>query len=90
MDEPKWRRKRHAKAELWVLLAMHAESYAQQLQGCEAGIAPPEQWPADDPFRTLWEKYGLTPAELGKLLGDIADQMEIRAMQAGYDDIPMV
>lgn len=80
------RRKALAKAELWMLIAVHAEKLARGLRGEQDGLMPPEKWPADDPLIALCRTYELTHADLADIITRVAGQAETKALQSGYDD----
>lgn len=85
-DHPKRERTRLAKAEVWMQLAMTAQRWADEVADVPGtGTLPFAEWPADDPRRELARRYGLTPAELAQVLASVADQVENRAMAAGYE-----
>lgn len=86
-DYPKRHRARLAKAELWMMFATSVEGWRDSVldrPGC--GTIPFAQWPADDPIVDLARRYGLTADDLARLLASIGDQVETRAMNAGYAD----
>lgn len=84
---PKRTRTRLAKAETWMLLATTAQNWADGVASKPGTRTIPfDQWPADDPMVQLARRYGLTPTELSKAVASIADQLETRAMAAGYDE----
>lgn len=86
MTGPKRERRRLAKAELLVQLAVTAEHWSRSLAGTESGVRPVAEWPSDDPFVTLCRTYALTPAELSAICHQLGDEIEARAERAGYPD----
>lgn len=78
-------RTRLAKAELWMLLASTAERWANDLAG-NGPVRPFEEWGDDDPMVAVARRYQLTPADLARLMGSIADQVETRALKAGFEE----
>lgn len=83
---PKAERRRLAKAELLLALACTAQRWANEVTDQDGRCRPFAEWPPDDPLRTLCRTYDLRPADLGRVLTEIADEVERRAMRAGYDD----
>lgn len=77
-------RKRLAKAELLMELAVHAQTHVVMLQG--TGVTRFENWPADDPMVRIARIYALTPKELAKLMEGLANDLEARALRCGYDE----
>lgn len=73
-----------AKAELLLQLAVTAQRWTDELRDKNGGL-PVAEWPADDPFITLCRTYRLDPADLGAVAEQIADELEQRAIRAGYD-----
>jgi hypothetical protein len=70
-----------------MLLAGSAQRHADQVGNVPGyGTIPFEMWPPDDPLRELAARYGLTGAELSKVIASVAEQIETRAFAAGYDD----
>lgn len=86
---PKAERKRAAHAELLLRLSMAAESWAKQLRG-QDNVLPFEEWPDDDPLRVLARSYSLTAEDLAGLADILADQLEGRAIRAGYGELSPV
>lgn len=82
---PKAERKRLAKAELLLDVAITVQRWADDLSG-KNDTAPFSEWGEDDTFVRLCRVYGLTPADLSKIAEGIADQLEGRAERAGYAD----
>lgn len=76
-------RKRLAKAELMMHLAVTANRWKSELQGSGR---PVSEWSADDPLVTLCRTYQLAPAELAEVCDKIGDELEGRALRGGYDD----
>ena len=87
MSTPKRERKRLAKAELLMCLAVLCETWRK---GCTdedpSHYLPFAEWADDDTFVALARTYQLTGADLGKLLWQIGGELENRAIRAGYDD----
>lgn len=83
----KRRRSKLAKAELWMSLAVTAEGWADQIDGADPATKPLDEWPADDLFVTLCRTYKLSPADLARLCRQIGQEVENRALNAGYDEI---
>lgn len=83
---PKAERKRAAHAELLLLLSMEADLWAKQLRSRD--VLPFDQWPEDDPLRVLACSYSLTAEDLARLADTLADQLEGRAIRAGYGELP--
>lgn len=82
---PKRERKRLAKAELWLLLAIKAQKWSSECVGAD-GSRPMSEWGDDDPMVTLCRTYDLTAADLSRLLTTMGDELERRALRAGYED----
>jgi hypothetical protein len=86
---PKRQRTRLAKSELWLLLAMKAQEWADDIAKStrpDAGITPFERWGAEDVFVDLATRYGLSPADLARLLTACANELENRAERSGYGE----
>jgi hypothetical protein len=83
---PKRERRQLAKAELLVHLAMTAERWSNDLTGTDTVCRPVAEWGDDDPFVVLCRTYDLTPAELARICHGIGDEIEARAIRAGYDN----
>lgn len=79
-------RKRLAKAELIMALAIKTNQWARMIDGSD-GSRPFEEWPDDDPFKELTIRYGLAPADLAKLLDGLGDDLEWRAERAGFSEV---
>lgn len=84
----KRRRRQLAKSEALLQLAMKAQRWEEEILGTATGPAmlPFEQWPRDHPWHAMCRTYGLTPADVAGILHELADEMETRAIGAGYDD----
>lgn len=82
---PRAERKRLAKAELILNLAVTAQRWADDLTGVNP-TAPFAEWGHDDPFVRLCRVYGLTPADLARLAEGLAAQLEARAERSGYTE----
>lgn len=82
----KYRRRKLARAELLVALALVAQEWQAAIGDQDDNTIPFSQWPPDDTFVALCRKYDLEPADLVRLLDDIGAGLERRAMQAGYED----
>lgn len=78
-DHPKRTRTRLAKAEMWMAVAA---SYAVQDLG-KPSLDPQDESLADQ----LREKYGLSQADMDRLAEQIGDELEKRAVRAGYGDV---
>jgi hypothetical protein len=72
-------RTRLAKAELWAMVAEHAADLATDVVTDELETARLE------PLRAMCVRYALTPADLGRLAGEVATELQGRARHAGYD-----
>lgn len=83
---PKRERRRLAKAELLMHLALAADAWAAMVDGSDPKCRPIEEWPADDPLVTLARTYALTPKDLAGLCRQLAQEMENRSERAGYAD----
>lgn len=84
---PKRRRAQLAKSELWLAAAVWAERHAASCAnepGCRT--IPIEEWSDDDPEKTIARTYGLSGADLAKIWRQMAQELENKAMRAGYDD----
>lgn len=86
-ETAKPRRRRLARAELWLLTAVQVESWAKQLEGTEAGTLPPEQWRSDDPMIVLCRRYGLGYTDLAQEARKVADRLEATAERSGYAEV---
>lgn len=82
---PKARRRQLLKSELLLALAVKTEIWASEVTD-DSDAQPFAQWPADNPFKVFCKTYDLTPADLAKVLRTIGDELEKRAMRAGYDE----
>lgn len=78
-------RRRLARSELLVFLAMLAQRHADDLAG-KGGARPVAEWPSDDLEMVLCRRYGLTPADLSRVWFDLAEQFEAKALREGYED----
>jgi hypothetical protein len=86
-DYSKRERTRLAKAEVWMQLATTAQRWSDEVANAPtARTIPFAKWPADDPRVELAARYGLSAADLAKLLASVADQVETKAMAAGYEE----
>lgn len=84
---PKRRRRQLAKSELWIEAACWAQSHANSCAdkpGC--GTIPFDEWQPDDREKDIARRYGLTGKDLAKVWEEMAEELENRAMRAGYDD----
>lgn len=79
-------RMRLAKAELIAQLAMTTECWRSNLLHEKPDVLPPEDWAPDDPFVVLARTYDLPFADLAKLCNLLGDDLEARAIRAGYDE----
>lgn len=88
-------RSRLAKAELLMVLAVKAEQWASDIDPArigqtpaDRGLLPFEEWDKYEPdvFRSLAKRYGLDQHDLGRLLTSIGDELENRAIRAGFDE----
>lgn len=89
--EPKRRRTKLAKSELWLALAATAQRWSDEVGDKPGtGTLPFAQWgtaPGDmDPFHELCQRYDLSAADLSRILEHIAEQLENRALRNGYDE----
>lgn len=82
---PKRERVKAARAETWLHLAVTAQRWADDITGHD-GVKPFEEWPDDDPHRVMCRTYDLTPADLVRLLADVAQSCEDRALRLGYGE----
>jgi hypothetical protein len=82
---PKAERKRLAKSELLLNAAVTVQRWANDLTG-KNPTAPFSEWGEDDPFVSLCRRYDLTPADLAKIAEGLAEQLEARAIRAGYEE----
>lgn len=80
---PKAEREQAARAELLLQLSVAADRWASELRN-ECGGLPFEQWPEDDPLRVVARSYSLTREDLARLAATLAEQLERRAIRAGY------
>lgn len=85
-DVPKRQRTRLAKAELLLLLAVHCEGTAADVDGTSGRTRPFSEWGDDDPLRDLCHRYGLGQADIARLCRGIASELENSAMRRGYED----
>jgi hypothetical protein len=83
---PKRERRRLATAELWLQVAMTVQEWADGVSDARTGWLAFAEWDPEDPLRQLCERYQLSPSDLRKLLEAMADQLEARAVRAGYAD----
>jgi len=92
-------RKKGAKAELLMLLAVRAEEWGDQLhKGVPTGepatswgtptIHALDTWPVDDPFRIIAATYNLSPRQLQAILSELGQELENRAERLGYGTRP--
>jgi hypothetical protein len=86
---PKRERRRLARAELLLHLAVTVERWGKTLveAGTGEGAArnpSVEEWGRDDPLGALCRTYGLSPADLAQECHRLGDEMEKRALRAGY------
>lgn len=98
--EPKRERARLAKAELWLNLAQSAQGWADSITKADAvskkiaaggkqernDVPPIERWPNDYPICVLMKLYDLEPKDMARLCTQIANEVENRALKAGYED----
>jgi hypothetical protein len=85
---PKKARRRLARSEILIALAVQTEILAKQVQDQDPTTKPFGDWPSDDPFVVLTRKYRLSPDDLARELRTVGEQLENRALASGYDDIP--
>lgn len=85
-------RSRLAKSELWVQLAVSAQSWADSIRKAAASdgvgpnaVPPLSRWPADDPMIDLMKRYDLGPDDIARLCAQLADECETRAERSGFD-----
>jgi hypothetical protein len=83
---PKSARKRLAKAELLLHLAVVAQGWANDVSDADDKTIPFAEWPADDPLKQLATTYDLTSSDLARICTQLADQLEARAERAGYGE----
>src|ERR1700720_2732241 len=88
MAEPvrKRERTRLAKAELWLPLAVKAQEGSDDVGGRTIGVRPMSEWGEDDPMVRICRTYNLTEADLARILGRMADELENRALRQGYEE----
>lgn len=82
-------RSRLAKSELWMMASMWAGWHADDIAGRPRGpgdrpCRPFEEWGADDPWVALAVRYGLSKADLERLLLQLSAELETRAERAGF------
>lgn len=77
-------RKRLAKAELYMLLAVSTLRWRRELMGEDPESLPPEQWPAEDPLAKLCRTHQLTPVQLAQVCDTMGEELERRALRGGY------
>jgi hypothetical protein len=79
---------RFARSELWLLLAIKAQQWAEDIDPdrLDPGrpVTPFETWPDADPFKEIATKYGLTKTDISRILVKQADMLEHRAEASGY------
>lgn len=85
-DVPKRQRTRLAKAELLILLAVHCDGVAADVEGTSGYTRPFAEWGDDDPLRDLCHRYGLGAADITRLLRGLGAELENSAMRRGYED----
>ena len=78
-------RRKLAKSEGYMFVACTAQRWADEIEG-KARVLPFEEWPENDPHRTLARTYGLTKEDLVALFTQIGQELENRAIGLGYDD----
>jgi hypothetical protein len=83
---PKHERKRLAKAELLIFLAMKADEWAKAVSDADDKTTPFGTWPDNEPFMDLALRYCLSGADLGKILDSLGGDLENRAERCGYSD----
>lgn len=91
---PKRKRRKLAKAELYMLAAIWAQGHADEVgykvedgeteDGEERVLLPFSLWPEDDPLVEICETYHLSQNDLERLLTDVGQEMENRAVRLGY------
>lgn len=83
-------RTRLARSELLLFLAVEAEEWRRAVENRHPSYKPFEEWSnepdEEDSLAKLARVYDLTGADLGKILGGLGDELERRAMRAGYDE----
>jgi hypothetical protein len=82
---PKRYRKRLARAELLMHLAVAVERWGQSVIDQDGG-RPFAEWPADDPLRLLVSTYDLSPADLASICHELGDRLERQAERSGYEN----
>ena len=82
----KFARKRLARAEMLMQLAMTADRWVSELAGTAPDVRPFEEWPNDEGFRVLARKYDLTKGDLVAIVRAVSVQAEQRAERAGYSE----
>jgi hypothetical protein len=83
----KRKRVKLARAEMWLQLAMTAQRWADEVAGTQPGaVLPFAEWPTDDPIVEVARRYGLTQVDMVRLLTDLAQSVEDRAVRAGISD----
>lgn len=83
---PARRRAQLAKSELLLHLSMTAARWGSEVAGTDPRTTPFEEWPAGDPIRDIASRYNLEPCGLVRVLDRLADELENRATNAGYDE----
>jgi len=74
-----------------MLLAAKCQDWVEDVNGVSAArgrCLPFEAWSDQntDPFHQWLKTYQLDKADLERLLGQVGDEMEQRAMRAGFDE----
>src|SRR4051794_20114568 len=88
MATDKREKTRLVKAELWLHLAVTSQAWANMVGGSDPRCRPFEEWEnegTEDPFHTLCRTYDLTPKELSRIIQSVSDQLETKALAAGYE-----
>jgi hypothetical protein len=86
MKTPKRQRRRLARAELLMQLATTAERWSREVAGTEPGCRPIAEWGEADPMVTICRTYDLTAADVARVLTELAEQLENRALRGGYEE----
>lgn len=80
-------RRQLAKSELIMCLAVKTLEWQRDVtDDPRSPTIPFEDWTDDDPFRDIALRYRLSGQDLGRILHELGDELEARAMRAGYEE----